>query len=105
VSRSERLRALVKQDVARHTDDDPEGMTLPESDRLKEAYLTLLDVAEPVADAGLRVPREEAKSRLYSNETPKDAVMKSIIRPLRKANFVDVDPGMDRVWITVRPPQ
>jgi hypothetical protein len=31
--------------------------------------------------------------------------MDSIIRPLKKRGFVDVDPGMNRVWITVRPPE
>lgn len=105
VSRSERLRALVKQDVARHSDDDRDGMTLPADDRLADAYLTLLDAAEPVNDAGLRVPREEAMNRLYTNDTPKNAVMDSLIRPLKKQGFVKVDPGMNRVWITVRPPE
>jgi hypothetical protein len=105
VSRSERLRALVKRDVARHSEDDPETMPLPADDRLADAYLTLLDAAEPVDDAGLRVPREEAMNRIYPNDTPKNAVMDSIIRPLKKRGFVDVDPGMNRVWITVRPPE
>jgi len=105
VSRSERLRALVKQDVARHSDDDRDGMTLPAEDHLADAYLTLLDAAEPINDAGLRVSREQAMNRLYSNDTPKSAVMDSIIRPLKKRGFVNVDPGMNRVWITVRPPE
>jgi hypothetical protein len=105
VSRSERLRALVKQDVARHSDDDQDGMTLPETDRLADAYLTLLNAAEPLHDAGLRVSREEAMNRLYSNDTPKNAVMDNLIRPLKKRGFVKVDPAMSSVWITVRPPE
>jgi len=105
VSRSERLRALVKQDVARHSDDEQDGMTLPETDRLTDAYLTLLDAAEPLHDAGLRVSRETAMNRLYSNDTPKSAVMDELIRPLKKQGFVNVDPAMSRVWITVRPPE
>lgn len=105
VSRSERLRALVKQDVARHSDDDRDGMTLPAERRLEDAYLTLLDAAEPINDAGLRVSRQEAINRLYTNDTPKSAVMDSLVRPLKKRGFVNVDPGMNRVWITVRPPE
>jgi hypothetical protein len=105
VSRSERLRALVKQDVARHSDDDQEEITLPAERRLEDAYLTLLDAAEPVADAGLRVSRQEAINRLYTNDTPKNAVMDSLVRPLKKRGFVKVDPSMNRVWITVRPPE
>ena len=105
VSRSERLRALVKQDVARHSDDEQEDMALPADDRLADAYLTLLDAAEPMGDAGLRVSREKAVNRLYSNDTPKSAVMDSLIRPLKKQGFVKVDPAMSRVWITVRPPE
>ena len=105
VSRSERLRALVKQDVARHSNDEQDGMTLPETDRLTDAYLTLLDAAEPLHDAGLRVSREEAMNRLYSNDTPKSAVMDSLIRPLKKQGFVKIDPAMSTVWITVRPPE
>lgn len=105
VSRSERLRALVKQDVARHSDDEQEGMTLPATDRLTDAYLTLLDAAEPLHDAGLRVSREAAMNRLYSNETLKNAVMDELIRPLKKRGFVNIDPAMSTVWITVRPPE
>jgi hypothetical protein len=106
VSRSERLRALVKQDVARHSNDDEEAMTLPADDRLKDAYLTLLDAAEErVSGAGLRVSREEAMNSLYTNDTPKAGVMDSLVRPLKKRGFVNVDPGMKRVWITVRPPE
>ncbi|WP_251327916.1 ribbon-helix-helix domain-containing protein [Haloplanus pelagicus] len=105
VSRSERLRVLVKQDVARHSDDDQESMALPAEDRLADAYLTLLDAAEPINDAGLRVSREEAMNRLYTNDTPKSAVMDSLIRPLKKQGFVNVDPSMSRVWIVVRPPE
>jgi len=105
VSRSERLRALVKQDVARHSDDEQEDMVLPADDRLADAYLTLLDAAEPMDGAGLRVSREEAMNRLYTNDTPKNAVMDSLIRPLKKRGFVNVDPSMSRVWIVVRPPE
>jgi len=105
VSRSERLRALVKQDVARRSDDEQEDMTLPAEDRLADAYLTLLDAAEPMDEAGLRVSREDAMNQLYTNDTPKSAVMKSLVRPLKKRGFVNVDPSMNRVWITVRPPE
>ena len=73
--------------------------------RAPTAKETLLDAAEPMGDAGLRVTREEAKNRLYTNDTPKNAVMDSLIRPLKKRGFVKVDPSMNRVWITVRPPE
>jgi len=31
--------------------------------------------------------------------------MDSLIRPLKKQGFVNVDPSMSRVWIVVRPPE
>jgi hypothetical protein len=107
VSRSERLRALVRQDVDERTDDDDDGVAVvPTDDRLQDAYLALLGIAEEyVHGAGLRVSREEAVNHLYTNNTPKDTVMDSLIRPLKNRGFVNIDPGMKRVWITVRPPE
>lgn len=104
-SRSELLRELVREEIERHEDDqDGAEAALPETEHLREAYLSLLDVAEErIEGAGLRITREEARNTLWSNRCPKDAVMDSLIRPLRKRGFVDIDPGMDKVWITVRP--
>ena len=102
-SRSALLRELVAERVAerRDTDDD---LFMPEGEELRNAYQTLLGVAdERIQGAGLRLTIEEAKNALYDNRTPKDAVMSKYIRPL-KPEFVQVDADMSNVWVTVRPP-
>ncbi|MFD1566022.1 ribbon-helix-helix domain-containing protein [Halolamina litorea] len=102
-SRSALLRELVAERVAerRDTSDD---LFMPEDEELRNAYRTLLDVAdERIRGAGLRLTVEEAKNALYDNRTPKDAVMSKYIRPL-KPDFVQIDSDMSNVWVTVRPP-
>ena len=102
-SRSALLRELVAERVAerRDTDDD---LFMPEGEELRNAYQTLLDVAdERIQGAGLRLTIEEAENALYDNRTPKDAVMNKYIRPL-KPDFVQIDSDMSNVWVTVRPP-
>jgi len=98
VSQSDRLRALVEQDVARRSDDARRDYAAED-----RPYPMQFDAAEPLHDAGLRVSRETAMNRLSPNDTPKSAVMDELVRPLKKQGFVNVDPAMSRVWITVRP--
>lgn len=103
-SRSAKLRELVREEVAGYVDDSDDADDLPSDERLCDAYKTLISLAdERVPGAGLRVSREEARNSLYSNRVPKDAVMDSLIRPLRQRGYVDIDASMSRVWITVRP--
>lgn len=102
-SRAELLRELAEARIAEY-DPDPIGRDVPASERLRDAYLKLLDMAdEPIRGAGLRVTRTEAENELYTNRTPKDSVMQTLIRPLKQAGFVEIDPGMHEVWIVVRP--
>ena len=103
ISRAEKLRQLISEEVQRHQDDD-QSYAVPDDEELASAYRTLVDLAEEVFDgAGLRVTRERARNELYHNDMPKDAVMSELIGPLRDRGYVDIDPAMSRVWITVRP--
>ncbi|MFB6122148.1 MAG: hypothetical protein ABEJ78_01640 [Haloferacaceae archaeon] len=103
-SRNAAIVELMKRELDTADEDDADDGLIPDDERLRDAYLALLDVADERIDgAGLRVTRQEAVNNLYDNRTPKDAVMSSLIHPLKKRGFVDVDPGLGRVWITVRP--
>jgi hypothetical protein len=102
-SRSAKLRELVRAEVEDHFDNE-EDAYLPEREPLQNAYQTLLDIAEERIDGGgLRVSKSQAVNNLYTNKTPKDAVMDQLIRPLKNRDFVDVDAGLSNVWIVVRP--
>lgn len=102
MSRAEKIRQLIKREVAEQQADDGDHL-LPEDDALAEHYRRLVQLADDMDQYGLRLTMDRAKNSLYSNEVPKDEVMKEIVRPLRKRGFVDVDPGVGEVWITVMP--
>jgi hypothetical protein len=103
MSRSAKLRELVRTEVEDHFENE-EDAYLPEREQLSNAYQTLLDIAEERVDGGgLRVSKSQAVNNLFTNRTPKDAVMDQLIRPLKKRGFVDVDAGLHNVWIAVRP--
>ncbi|WP_418283890.1 hypothetical protein [Halorubrum sp. DTA46] len=77
---------------------------MPDRRRLREAYRTLAETAGiPIAGAGLRVRREEARDALYTSRTPKKEVFRTLIEPLMLQGFVNVDRGHDKTWVTVRP--
>jgi len=77
---------------------------LPERRCLREAYRALGSKAWiPIAGAGLRVRREDARDALYTSRKPKDEVFSSLIEPLMIQGFVNVDRGHSETWVTVRP--
>jgi hypothetical protein len=102
LSRAEKIRQLIKREIDHHQADDGDYL-LPEDDVLAEHYRRLVELAEDMGEYGLRVSMKRARNQLYSNEVPKDEVMEEIVRPLRKRGFANVDPGVNKVWITVMP--
>jgi hypothetical protein len=102
LNRSEKIRKLIKKEVSAYQADDGDYL-LPEDDVLAEHYRRLVELAEDMGEYGLRVSMKRARNQLYSNEVPKDEVMEEIVRPLRKRGFANVDPGVNKVWITVMP--
>ena len=77
---------------------------MPDRRRLRKAYRALASMASiPIAGAGLRVRREEARESLFTNQTPKSEVFPSLIEPLKIQGFVNVDRGHEETWVTVRP--
>lgn len=102
--------AAVIRDSLRVTllyNDDQEAdrrVGMPDQPWLRDAYRTLVAAAEiTVEGGGLRVSEETARERLYTNDTPKDAVMDELVDPLVRQGFADVDVSWEETWITVRP--
>lgn len=101
ISRSQLLRDIVAEFVDNHTEDDSVSSDLPDEQKLREAYLTLLEMAERHPQK--RVTLEQARNHLWTTSTPKKAVKDDLLTPLRRQGLIRITPGMDRVWVTVRP--
>lgn len=102
VSRSEKLRELVKREVQRKRDLGNSNLDLPEDPLLAEAYKTLHKEAHCTHRSNPRLRLETVKSDLYTNEIPKDEVLRKIIKPLESRGYVTVTNGLHFVWVKVR---
>ncbi|MBZ6496028.1 ribbon-helix-helix protein, CopG family [Natrinema longum] len=102
-SRSQKLRELVRQEVEAKGDLEGPQPILPDDERLADAYRTLHDRAHAPHKTKSRVKLETAKNKLYTNDTPKTAVLEEIIKPLEHLGYVSVYPGNQTVWVVVRP--
>ncbi|WP_049952255.1 ribbon-helix-helix domain-containing protein [Halostagnicola larsenii] len=105
VSRSKKLRELVRREVEAKGDLEGPTPVLPDNERLSKAYRTLHDRAHAPYKNNPRVKLETAKNKLYSNETPKSAVLDEIIKPLENLGYLSVWPGNQHVWVIVPPMQ
>lgn len=101
-NRSEKLRELVRQEVERKGDLDAPTPVLPADEELADAYQALHARAYADHKKRPRVPLETAKNKLYTNDTPKSAVLDGLIKPLQRLGYVSVDPGHETVWIVVK---
>ena len=80
------------------------GTIPPTEPGLRQAYLRLVEIAEETLDGcGLRVPLEEAENKLYTADTSKDSVRRSLIKPLKKRGYCRIDATVGEVWVVVRP--
>lgn len=102
MNRSEKLRQLVKKEVQAKGDLDGPTPVLPDDEELADAYETLHSRAYAEHKTHPRVRLEKAKNKLYTNDTPKSAVIEDIIKPLERLGYVSVDPGHETVWVVVR---
>lgn len=103
VSRSEKLRELVRKEVEAKGDLDEPQPILPDDEQLAEAYRTLHDRAYAPHKSKPRLKLETAKNKLFTNDTPKSAVLDDLIKPLERLGYVSVWPGNQHVWIVVPP--
>lgn len=101
-NRSEKLRELVRKEVEAKGDLDGPRPVLPDDEELADAYQTLHSRAYADHKKHPRVTLESAKNRLYSNNTPKSAVVDELLKPLQRLGFVSIDPGRANVWVVVR---
>jgi hypothetical protein len=102
MNRSEKLRELVRQEIERKGDLHGPQPVLPDDEELADAYQLLHDRAYADHKDRPRVKLETAKNKLYTNNTPKYAVLDDIIKPLERLEYLSVDPGHNQVWIVVR---
>ena len=102
VSRSEKLRELVRKEIERKRDVGASDLDLPAEPRLAEAYKKLYDSAYEPHKATPRVSLRAAESELYSNEVSKEEVLRKIIKPLEKRGYVTVHNKYHETFVGVR---
>ena len=103
VSRSEKLRELVRREVEAKGDLHEPQPVLPDDERLANAYRTLHNRAHAPHKTRPRVSLETAKNIAYSNDTPKNAVLDEVVKPLERLGYLSVLPGHEHVWVIVPP--
>ena len=103
VSRSEKLRELVRKEIEAKGDLDGPTPVLPDDEQLADAYRMLHERAYAEWKSRPKVKLETAKNKLYTPETPKSAVVEELVKPLERMGYVSVDPGHHTVWVVVRP--
>lgn len=104
-SRADLLRQFIQEGMERYEARDEDHETEPPAEpKLRRAYLRLVEIAEETLDGcGLRVPLADAENKLYTSDTPKDSVRRSLIKPLKRRGYCRIDSTVDEVWVVVRP--
>ena len=102
VSRSEKLRELVRKEIERKRDLGGSDLDLPDEPRLADAYKTLYKRAREPHKSTPRVSLSAARNELYSNEIPKEDVLQKLIKPLKSRGYVTVYNKYHETFIGVR---
>jgi Arc/MetJ-type ribon-helix-helix transcriptional regulator len=93
----------VREGLRRLADEKRQASYARLTDEQAQAYETLLNRVHGLEKNSLRL--EAAKIELAQRLTiPKDLVAESVITPMRKKGYLEINSGMYSVSITVRPP-
>ncbi|WP_255195381.1 hypothetical protein [Halorarius litoreus] len=91
VSRAELIRTQLRELVAQHAASDGGSTDLhtPDNEELADAYEKLVALSNHPMGT-IKVPVEEAKQQLWTQQCPKDSVKSRLLEPLAKQGFISV---------------